>query len=41
MFESGMTEAKTGRLRVTDIEPSVFRQLIRYIYAGAVYSLIF
>lgn len=39
MFKSGMREAKLNRLVVEDIEPKVFKELLRFIYVGKVQRL--
>lgn len=39
MFQSGMQEAKLNHLVVEDIEPKVFKELLRFIYVGKVERL--
>lgn len=39
MFRSGMQEAKLNYLVVEDIEPDVFKELLRFIYVGKVERL--
>ena len=34
MFQSGMREAESKQIRVPDVEPAVFRQLLSFIYSG-------
>jgi hypothetical protein len=36
MLDSQMVEGKTGVVRVTDVSPSVFRQLLVYCYTEKV-----
>lgn len=36
MFETDMIEKKTSEVEITDIEPEIFKFLIRYIYCGKV-----
>ena len=33
MFESGMKENLTNKVRVTDAQPEAFKALLKYIYA--------
>lgn len=36
MFDSDMSEKATGRVEITDVEPSTFRQMLNFIYCGKV-----
>lgn len=38
MFNSNMLEKETGRVEITDIEPTIFKQLLRFIYCGKMES---
>lgn len=33
MFESDMVEKKTGQVKITDIEPEIFKLMLRFIYS--------
>lgn len=33
MFTSDMTEKKTGRVKISDVEPKIFKLVLRYIYS--------
>lgn len=39
MFDSDMMEKKTGRIEITDIEPTIFKQLSSFMYSGNVDSM--
>ena len=36
MLTSDMEEVNSGLIRITDMTPSTFQQILRYIYTGAV-----
>lgn len=38
MFDSDMIEKKTGRVEIVDVEPAIFKKLLRFIYCGKVES---
>ena len=35
MIEAGCTEASTGTVKVEDVDPAAFRQMLRFIYTDA------
>lgn len=39
MLESGMTESRTGQMRLVDDDPSTFRHLLEFLYTGMVPSI--
>lgn len=34
MFESDMSESRTGIVEIDDVEPDIFRQFLRFVYTG-------
>lgn len=38
MFDSDMTEKKTNSVSLRDIEPAIFKLLVRYMYTGKLYT---
>jgi len=38
MFTSGMKEAKTGRVRIVDIDPTAFEHFLKFLYTGMLES---
>lgn len=39
MFEHGMTEARSDRVNIEDIDPEVLREMLRFMYTGSAPSL--
>jgi speckle-type POZ protein len=39
MFENDMTQSSTRTIIIEDVEPDLFRQLLRYLYTGDVHPL--
>jgi len=38
MFKSGMTEARTGQVHIEDVDPSIFRTFLEFLYVGTLTS---
>lgn len=39
MFHHSMKESQTSRVRITDMEPEIFAEMLRYIYSNEVSGL--
>ncbi|VDM36143.1 unnamed protein product [Hydatigera taeniaeformis] len=39
MFEHGMTESRANRVNITDVEPDILGEVLRFIYTGRVVGL--
>lgn len=39
MFEHGMAESRANRVNITDVEPDILGEVLRFIYTGRVVGL--